>query len=473
MVQLKEGFVILSLHAQMYQLNDNIIALSTPSGVAALGIVRLSGQDVVTKTSALFSKDIEDALGYSLHYGYLEDGDGQTIDEVMVSVFRAPKSFTGEDLVEITCHGSPVVIKLILDVFTNMSNVRLAEPGEFSLRAFMNKKLDLVKAESIADLIHSETEAAHKLAVNQLRNGFSTRLVTLRKDLIDFAALFELELDFGEEDVEFAQRDKLLELCQELQKEIIRLVNSFKQGNAIKSGIQTVIAGKPNAGKSTLLNALLDDNRAIVSNIAGTTRDTLEEKLNIKGVQFNLIDTAGLRDSTEDEIEQIGISRAKAAIKKANLILYLVDSSDSRYEIAKELSNITASDPDVHVVFTKVDLVDQEKREQLNQLSPASICISADQSDISELIQFLEEQAVELNSYGNSSLVTNQRHLSALQSANHALVEVIDGLENQKYAEQVASDLKQVINDLGQITGGTISADDVLSSVFSNFCIGK
>ncbi len=473
MVQLKEGFVILSLHAQMYQLNDNIIALSTPSGVAALGIVRLSGQDVVTKTSALFSKDIEDALGYSLHYGYLEDGDGQTIDEVMVSVFRAPKSFTGEDLVEITCHGSPVVIKLILDVFTNMSNVRLAEPGEFSLRAFMNKKLDLVKAESIADLIHSETEAAHKLAVNQLRNGFSTRLVTLRKDLIDFAALFELELDFGEEDVEFAQRDKLLELCQELQKEIIRLVNSFKQGNAIKSGIQTVIAGKPNAGKSTLLNALLDDNRAIVSNIAGTTRDTLEEKLNIKGVQFNLIDTAGLRDSTEDEIEQIGISRAKAAIKKANLILYLVDSSDSRYEIAKELSNITASDPDVHVVFTKVDLVDQEKREQLNQLSPASICISADQSDISELIQFLEEQAVELNSYGNSSLVTNQRHLSALQSANYALVEVIDGLENQKYAEQVASDLKQVINDLGQITGGTISADDVLSSVFSNFCIGK
>ena len=472
MVQLKEGFVILSLHAQMYQLNDNIIALSTPSGVAALGIVRLSGQDVVTKTSALFSKDIEDALGYSLHYGYLEDGDGQTIDEVMVSVFRAPKSFTGEDLVEITCHGSPVVIKLILDVFTNMSNVRLAEPGEFSLRAFMNKKLDLVKAESIADLIHSETEAAHKLAVNQLRNGFSTRLVTLRKDLIDFAALFELELDFGEEDVEFAQRDKLLELCQELQKEIIRLVNSFKQGNAIKSGIQTVIAGKPNAGKSTLLNALLDDNRAIVSNIAGTTRDTLEEKLNIKGVQFNLIDTAGLRDSTEDEIEQIGISRAKAAIKKANLILYLVDSSDSRYEIAKELSNITASDPDVHVVFTKVDLVDQEKREQLNQLSPASICISADQSDISELIQFLEEQAVELNSYGNSSLVTNQRHLSALQSANYALVEVIDGLENQKYAEQVASDLKQVINDLGQITGGTISADDVLSSVFSNFCIG-
>ena len=330
MVQLKEGFVILSLHAQMYQLNDNIIALSTPSGVAALGIVRLSGQDVVTKTSALFSKDIEDALGYSLHYGYLEDGDGQTIDEVMVSVFRAPKSFTGEDLVEITCHGSPVVIKLILDVFTNMSNVRLAEPGEFSLRAFMNKKLDLVKAESIADLIHSETEAAHKLAVNQLRNGFSTRLVTLRKDLIDFAALFELELDFGEEDVEFAQRDKLLELCQELQKEIIRLVNSFKQGNAIKSGIQTVIAGKPNAGKSTLLNALLDDNRAIVSNIAGTTRDTLEEKLNIKGVQFNLIDTAGLRDSTEDEIEQIGISRAKAAIKKANLILYLVDSSDSK-----------------------------------------------------------------------------------------------------------------------------------------------
>ncbi|MDB4347444.1 tRNA uridine-5-carboxymethylaminomethyl(34) synthesis GTPase MnmE [Bacteroidia bacterium] len=473
MVQLKEGFVILSLHAQMYQLNDNIIALSTPSGVAALGIVRLSGQDVVTKTSALFSKDIEDALGYSLHYGYLEDGDGQTIDEVMVSVFRAPKSFTGEDLVEITCHGSPVVIKLILDVFTNMSNVRLAEPGEFSLRAFMNKKLDLVKAESIADLIHSETEAAHKLAVNQLRNGFSTRLVTLRKDLIDFAALFELELDFGEEDVEFAQRDKLLELCQELQKEIIRLVNSFKQGNAIKSGIQTVIAGKPNAGKSTLLNALLDDNRAIVSNIAGTTRDTLEEKLNIKGVQFNLIDTAGLRDSTEDEIEQIGISRAKAAIKKANLILYLVDSSDSKDEITKELSNIIASDPDVHVVFTKVDLVDQAKRKQLNQLSPAGICISADQGDISELIQFLEEQAVELNSYGNSSLVTNQRHLSALQSANHALVEVIDGLENQKYAEQVASDLKQVINDLGQITGGTISADDVLSSVFSNFCIGK
>lgn len=457
----------------MYQLNDNIIALSTPSGVAALGIVRISGKDAVSITNKLFSKNILNAKGYTLHYGYLEDQKGQTIDEVMVAIFRSPKSFTGEDLVEINCHGSPIAIQLILEEFTQIPEMRLAEPGEFSLRAFMNNKLDLVKAESIADLIHSETEAAHNLAVNQLRNGFSARLESLRKDLIDFAALFELELDFGEEDVEFAQRDKLLELCRALQIEIVRLVDSFKQGNAIKAGIQTVIAGKPNAGKSTLLNVLLDDNRAIVSDIAGTTRDTLEEKLNINGVQFNLIDTAGLRDETEDEIEQIGISRAKAAIEKAHLILYLIDSSGSIEEIKKELNEINAEVQKPHVIFTKADLLDQDKKNKLQQYSEDSLWISADSGDITDLMMLLEKQASVLNSFGNSSLVTNQRHLTALKSAQKALEEVIIGLENQKYAEQVASDLKQVIHDLGQITGGAISADDVLSSVFSNFCIGK
>jgi len=457
----------------MYQLNDCIIALSTPPGIAALGIVRISGKNAVERVNFFFNKDIGSAEGYSLHYGFLEDSKGATIDEVMLSVFRSPKSFTGEDLVEITCHGSPVVIKLILSTFTQIDDVRIAEPGEFSLRAFMNKKLDLVKAESIADVIHSETEAAHKLAINQLRNGFSSRLDTLRKDLIDFAALFELELDFGEEDVEFAQRDKLIALCEELQVEINKLIESFDQGNAIKSGIQTAIVGKPNAGKSTLLNALLQDDRAIVSNIAGTTRDTLEEKLNIKGVQFNLIDTAGLRDSTQDEIEKIGISRAKAAIKGAHLVLYLADGSESILLVKEELQKAKAAGELVQMIWTKMDLVDEVKKKELGTLMPGSIFISAERGEVQELVTFLADKAIELNSYGSSTLVTNQRHLLALQLANTSLETVIDGLKNESYAEQIASDLKQVILHLGSITGGTISADDVLSSVFSNFCIGK
>jgi tRNA modification GTPase len=457
----------------MYQLNDNIIALSTPEAVSALAIVRLSGKEVVALTNSIFTKNIQNAPGYTLHYGFLETAKGDTLDEVMVSVFRAPKSFTGEDMVEISCHGSPIVVKLIIKEFIANRSIRLAEPGEFSLRAYLNGKVDLVKAESVADLIHSESEAAHKVAINQLRNGFSNNLSALRQELIDLAALLELELDFGEEDVEFAKRDKLVAICEETNKEITQLIGSFTYGNALKNGIQTAIVGKPNAGKSTLLNALLNDDRAIVSNIAGTTRDTLEERLVVNGVLFNLIDTAGLRDSTDDTIEKIGIERALKAMDKAGLIFYLIDASENIADIQQDVANAFKAGKEMHLVFTKTDKVENETLQTLKSLFNEALFISADNKDIASILGKLNDTASSLNAQSNSNLVTNQRHLVALQEAKNSLDTVLEGLETGLYLEQIAADLKSCLYHLGSISGGTIGADDVLTSVFTRFCIGK
>jgi len=458
----------------MYISDDHIIALSTPGGVGALAVTRFSGADAIVIANKFFSKNILQAAGYSLHYGFISH-QGETLDEVMLSVFRAPKSFTGENMVEISSHGSPIVVNLIIEAFLSHPKVRLAEPGEFSLRAYHNRKIDLIKAESIADLIASESKAAHSIAINQLRNGFSNNLENLRQELVDFAALLELELDFGEEDVEFAKRDKLIALCHSIKKETETLAGSFKYGNVIKNGIQTAIVGKPNAGKSTLLNRLLNDERAIVSNIAGTTRDTIEEKWVIDGVLFNLIDTAGLRENSTDEIEIIGIERTKMAIKKASLILLVVDGTDIDLDEVNTTLSQLRIDTILQVipVINKADQLSAEQKQQINTAIDQPIFISASTAAIADLNKALQALAKTLNMESKNPMISNLRHLHALQNASAAIDTVIAGIESGQYIDQVASDLKEVLFHLGSITGGSISADEVLSSVFSRFCIGK
>ena len=455
----------------MYLLNDNIVALSTPAGQSALAVIRVSGEAVILEIDKLFSKDIVNAKGYSMHYGFISTVKNEALDEVIISVFRNPNSFTGENMVEISCHGSPVGVNLIVQELISLPNFRLAEPGEFSLRAFQNKKMDLVKAESIADLIHSESESAHKVAIHQLKEGFSSKLKSLRQELVDFAALLELELDFGEEDVEFAKRGALRELCSKIADELSKLIQSFKFGNAIKNGINTAIVGKPNAGKSTLLNALLNEERAIVSDIAGTTRDTIIEKLVIDGVQFNIIDTAGLRDNTEDKIEAIGIERTKNEIKKAELVIYCLDATENINSLQEEMKKVKMEN--THFFFTKEDLLTTQQRKGLLNAIDKVNFIAANNQNVDSLLKLLQQKASELSSLNAGSLVTNQRHLVALKGAEDGILQAIAGIDNQMYIEQVASDLKQALYYLGTITGGDIDANEVLGSVFSRFCIGK
>jgi len=458
----------------MYIPDDNIIALSTPGGVGALAVIRFSGVKVINIADKLFSKNILNSEGYSLHYGFISHQQ-ETLDEVMLSVFRAPKSFTGENMVEISSHGSPIVVNLIIEAFLSQPKVRLAEPGEFSLRAYQNKKIDLIKAESIADLIASESKAAHNIAINQLRNGFSKKMETLRQELVDFAALLELELDFGEEDVEFAKRDKLIALCKAIKIETETLASSFKYGNVIKNGIQTAIVGKPNAGKSTLLNCLLNDERAIVSNIAGTTRDTIEEKWTVDGVLFNLIDTAGLRENSTDEIEIIGIERTKKAIEKASLILLVIDGTDIDIEETNKTLKQLKTDSLLKVipVINKADEISAVQKQQILARIEEPLFVAAKNADIDDLNKALQALAKTLNLESKNPMISNLRHLHALQNASAALDTVIKGIDNNQYIDQIASDLKEALFHLGAITGGSISADEVLSSVFSRFCIGK
>lgn len=453
----------------MYRLNDNIFALSTPIGQAALAVVRISGSDAVFQINSLFSKNISNAKGYSMHYGFISTPQKELIDEVILSVFRAPHSFTGEDMVEVSCHGSPVIVKLLLETFGKIDSFRSAEPGEFSLRAYQNNKMDLIKAESIADLIHAESEAAHKVAINQLKDGISKTLVELRQELVDFAALLELELDFSEEDVEFAKRDALRQLCDKLLTEIEKLVGTFKYGNAIKEGINTAIVGRPNAGKSTLLNCLLEEDRAIVSHIAGTTRDTIKEKFTVNGIQFNLIDTAGIREQTEDQIEAIGIERARKEMLNAELVIYCIDSKTDPLEIE---NNFETSE-NTFAFFTKSDQISEEQRRGLENKFDAIPFLSAKNNEIEPLTNLLKVKAEELSSMTSASLVTNQRHLEALQHSQSSLEQAITGIDNQMYIEQIAADLREALHFLGSITGGSIDANEVLGSVFSRFCIGK
>jgi len=454
----------------MHASNDTIIALTTPQGVSALAVIRLSGVDAIKITDKVFTgKKLEAQTSHTVHLGTIGTAT-KTIDEVLVTVFKEPNSFTKENSVEISCHGSPVIVREIIKLFLQ-HGARLAEPGEFTRRAFLNGRFDLAQAEAVADLIHAETDNARQAALNQMRGGFSKEIQRLREELIHFASLIELELDFGEEDVEFAQRDDLKNLVTKIQSYLSRLISSFEQGNVIKNGIPTVIAGKPNAGKSTLLNALLNEERAIVSDIPGTTRDVIEDEMILDGIAFRFMDTAGLRDTT-DTIEAIGVSRTRESMKKAALILYLFDlSATTPTEIQNEEAGIKALGIPYIKVANKVDAAPAQLLAQLETENFIFIS-AANRKNLEELKEAILKQ-FKMNAVKQGDvLVTNLRHYQKLTETHEALARVLHGLNTGITGDFLAMDIRQSLHHLGEITG-QISSEDLLSNIFSKFCIGK
>lgn len=453
--------------------DQTIVALATPNGIGAIGIIRLSGPDAITIANAVFKgKDLTKQASHTIHLGSIVDGD-MILDEVLMSVFIGPRSYTRENVVEISCHGSNYIIESIIRLLIR-KGARSAKAGEFTLRAFLNGQLDLSQAEAVADLIASNSKASQQVALNQLRGGFSNQLQQLRDQLVQFASLIELELDFAEEDVEFANRDQLKKLINEINKVIGNLIRSFELGNAIKQGVNTVIAGRPNAGKSTLLNALLNEDRAIVSHIPGTTRDTIEEVLNINGINFRLIDTAGIREAT-DAIEQIGVAKTMEKISQSALLIYLFDAEQMNpAELKQDLENLQKPGVNIMVVANKVDLIDQSiKFVDFKILGfPDFIAVSAKEKlHIDDLKSKIYSTAIKDQLSGNETLVTNIRHLEALQKTESALTRVLNGIDDVT-SDFLAMDIKQALHYLGEITGA-VTTDDLLDNIFSKFCIGK
>ncbi len=453
------------------EFNDTIVALSTPQGVGAIAVIRLSGPEAIHTANSIFhGKDLTRQASHTIHFGTLREGD-RVIDEVLVSLFRAPRSFTKEDVVEISCHGSPYIVKEIIKALLHQG-ARLAKPGEFTQRAFLNGQFDLAQAEAVADLINSDSAASHEAAINQMRGGFSAQIKQLREELIHFASMIELELDFGEEDVEFADRADLKKLIDDLLKVINALISSFDLGNVIKNGVPTVIAGKPNAGKSTLLNALLNEEKAIVSDIAGTTRDFIEDEINIGGVTFRFIDTAGLRDTT-DKIEAIGVERTQEQMKKASLIIYLIDlSADTVVELHRDINKLENMGIPFIVVGNKTDQAQEELRHQVESIQ-GSVLISADKKENLEALKDRVLEVVHLDNFKTGdTIVTNLRHHDNLLKTRNALKDVLNGLEGNITGDFLAMDIRQALHYLGEITG-EITTDDLLQNIFSKFCIGK
>jgi tRNA modification GTPase len=455
---------------------ETICALSTAPGIGAIALVRMTGPDSVRIAQTVFSRDILTAASSKAIHGWIMEGN-QRIDDVLLTVFRGPNSFTGEDTVEIACHGSLFIQSEILRLLTGVG-ARLARGGEFTMRAFMNGKMDLSQAEAIGDLIASESAAAHRQAVHQMRGGFSKEINGLRDRLIHFAALVELELDFAEEDVEFANREQFRSLLEEILGVVERLKASFKLGNVLKSGVPVAILGAPNAGKSTLLNALLNEERAIVSDIAGTTRDTIEEHITIDGVRFNFIDTAGIRD-THDTIESIGISRAIDKARGASVILLIFDATNTHYEaflsFREYLVKEAGSDKHIIILANKTDDLhfDEGVFEKHFGHEPGLLKISAKQgTHIEELKQALRS-AIDIGKVNSGeTIVTNARHHSALSKASEALTDVLLGLDTGLTGDLLAIDIRRTLHHLGEITGN-VSPDDLLNHIFSSFCIGK
>lgn len=449
---------------------DTIVALATAQGISAIAVIRLSGSDSFSIVGKCFrGADISGKATHTIHFGSLWSQE-RMIDEVLVSVFRNPHSFTKEDSVEISCHGSPVIIKEILKVLL-AHGARLAEPGEFTKRAFLNGRFDLAQAEAVADLINAETDNARQAALNQMRGGFSTQINHLREELIHFASLIELELDFGEEDVEFAKRDDLRQLILRIQGYLRSLMDSFDQGNVIKNGVPTVIAGKPNAGKSTLLNTLLNEERAIVSEIPGTTRDVIEDEMVLGGINFRFTDTAGLRE-TQDIIEAMGVERTRAHMKKASLIIYLIDLTDtSLEEVDREEAHLKALGVPYIKVGNKLDKADAQLMSKLG--SRDFIFISAsDKTNIQDLKDRILSQFQVKTVKTGDVMVTNMRHFHNLQQTYDALQRVLDGMAQGITGDFLAMDIRQALHFLGEITG-TITTEDLLGNIFSKFCIGK
>lgn len=453
----------------LYQ-EETIVALATPNGIGAIGVIRLSGPDAIPIINRVFKgKNLEQQESHTIHFGTIRD-DEKIIDEVLVSLFVAPKSYTKENVVEISCHGSKYIIDSIIRLLIKQG-ARLAKAGEFTLRAFLNGGLDLSQAEAVADLIASNSKASHQLAMQQMRGGFSNELKALREQLIHFASMIELELDFGEEDVEFANRDDLRLLVSRLQSNISHLIRSFDLGNVIKNGVPVVIAGKPNVGKSTLLNALLNEERAIVSEIAGTTRDTVEDEINIKGITFRFIDTAGIRE-TQDIIEAKGVERTFEKIKSSAVVLYLFDPEETHQEeltaILVDLKEVTQQNTSTLIVIAnKIDI------HPLGSDSQTILQISAKEKLNLDVLENALLDAVNLNLLNSDEvIVSNIRHLEALQKTEESLNRVLGGIDNPVTSDFLALDIKQALYYLGEIVG-TVTTDDLLDNIFSKFCIGK
>ncbi len=452
--------------------NDTIAAIATPAGVGALGIIRLSGESAISIANNLFpAKDLSSQPSHTLHVGYLQNEEA-LLDEVVVSLYKNPRSFTGEDVVEITCHGSPYVLEQVLQACLQ-NGARLAKPGEFTQRAFLNGKMDLAQAESVADIIAANTAAAQQTALQHLRGGFSKDLLLLREELIRFSALIELELDFSGEDVEFADRTEFKNLISRIHQTVMQLLQSFKLGNAIKQGIQVAIIGKPNAGKSTLLNALLNEERAIVSDIPGTTRDTIEETLNINSILFRLIDTAGIRSSKGDVIEDIGIERSKTNAAKADIIIYLQDITDE-----SETENEEWLKPYEGKILQVYNKYDEAWGNYLNDTEAVidavdSIHISAKHGKgIETLKEALYGKAIGEQINTENTIVTNTRHYNALLKVAESLNEIQASMESSLPGDLLALDIRTCLHHLGTITG-QVTHEDQLDFIFSKFCIGK
>lgn len=463
-----------------YLQEDTICAISSPPGMGAIATLRLSGPDAFRIINSLFSPakkdfDKENPVSHKLYFGEINDTEGHMIDEVLISYFKKPHSYTGEDAAEISCHGSPYIQQRILESLL-MKGARLADAGEFTMRAFSNGRFDLAQAEAVADLIASQSASAHQLAIKQMRGGFSDKIRQLRQQLIDFTSLIELELDFAEEDVEFADRAQFFKLLESLKDEIKLLIASFKTGNAIKNGIPVAIIGKPNVGKSTLLNVILNEEKAIVSEIPGTTRDTIEDTVVIEGYHFRFIDTAGLRHS-DDQIESLGIERTYDKIKQASIILYVCDLSACEEADAVDMLNEFRSyikDENKHFILlgNKIDMIDEMPKHFVEMVELETLFISAKRKENINLISDSLVKAVERLRIQTDTIVSNARHFHALKEALIAIEAVEDGFRQGLPTDLATIDLRTALYHLGSITG-EITTDEILGNIFGKFCIGK
>jgi len=459
-----------------------IIALSSPPGSGAISIIRLSGKDAIDVVDKVFksnsNKPLSKLEGQSLTYGVISDGK-EVIDEVVVSIYRAPHSYTGENIVEISCHGSPYIQQNIISIFLD-KKVRLASPGEFTLRAYLNNKKDLSQAEAVSDLIASESKEAHRVAMDQMRGGYSSEIELLREKLIDFKALIELELDFSEEDVEFANRGDLNKLLDELDTKLSKLIDSFSYGNVIKEGVTVTIAGKPNSGKSSLLNAILNDDKAIVSEIPGTTRDAIEDICVINGIKFRFIDTAGIRE-TKDKVELMGVEKAKSKVSKSRILIYLYDRADITFEELKsEIKTFKRDDLQIYLVENKIDLLTNSKTDVLqgklnnhfNKNEVNLMRISTLESKYIDKLKLELSKNINLSTESNV-VVSNARHLDALKKSVSAIESVKKGLKDGLSGDLLSVDLNEAILNISIITGKIDIDQDILGAIFSKFCIGK
>ncbi|MBL0132058.1 MAG: tRNA uridine-5-carboxymethylaminomethyl(34) synthesis GTPase MnmE [Chitinophagaceae bacterium] len=452
--------------------DDTIVALATPPGVGAIGVIRLSGSNAITIANELFpAKNLLIQPSHTIHVGFLKDA-GKALDEVVLSLYKNPRSYTGEDVVEISCHGSPYIQQQIIESCIR-NGARLAKPGEFTQRAFLKGKMDLAQAEAVADLIASNTAASQKAALHTIRGGFSENLKELRERLIRFSALIELELDFSQEDVEFADRKQFYELVGVLTESANQLVTSFALGNVIRNGVSVAIIGKPNAGKSTLLNSLLNENRAIVSEIPGTTRDTIEEVINIDGILFRLIDTAGIRQHAGDSIESAGIERSLEKMKQADIVLYLFDAAETKEEVQSRKSDFEQQQLNYLLVANKIDVAGEETaRGKFGEMDKV-VFISAKLHLHTDLLKrSMVDVVLQGQVQTENTIITNARHYHALKEVSKSLDEIKKGLDNKLPGDLLALDIRRCLYYLGEITG-EITNEDQLDYIFSKFCIGK